>query len=57
MFAQERLGGLLHDTGIGQEKFVDRLEKTARRGVFNEPPPVQIPLFRGGQRFFARDFP
>ena len=40
VFVQERLGGLLHESRIGEEKFVDWLRKTARHGVFNKPAPM-----------------
>ena len=37
---EERLGGLLHEFRIGEEKFIDWLRKTAHHGVSNEPAPV-----------------
>ena len=40
MFVEERLRGLLYEFGIGEEKFVDWLGKTARHSTFDEPAPV-----------------
>ena len=40
VFVEERLSGLLHEIGIGAEKFVDWLRKTARNGLSNKPAPM-----------------
>ena len=40
VFVEERLGGLLHKSGIGEKKFVDWLRKSAHHSVFNKPAPV-----------------
>ncbi len=40
VFVEECLSGLLHESRIREEKFVDWLRKTACHGVFNEPAPV-----------------
>ena len=40
VFVKERLGGLLHEFGIGEKKIVDWLRKSALHAVCNKPAPM-----------------